>query len=325
MSDEVVVRHDWTGAELRAIHDLPLTELLFRAQSAHRKFHPPDTVQLATLLSIKTGACPEDCAYCPQSSRYDTGVGAQRMLELGDVVQAAGHARASGATRFCMGAAWREAPEGPAFERVLAMVRAVARCGLEPCVTLGMLTQSQAVRLKEAGLRAYNHNLDTSREFYAKIISTRTYDDRLQTLQAVRNAGLEVCCGGIVGMGESVDDRLRMLATLAAFDPHPESVPVNALVRVPGTPLAEQPPIDGLDFVRVIATARIALPRSKVRLSAGRNGFSRETQILCLLAGANSIFFGDQLLTTPNPEEDADLALLAAAGMRPLDGERPPC
>ncbi len=311
------MRHDWSPAEVRAIHDLPIPELVYRAQTVHREFHPSSEVQLCTLLSVKTGGCPEDCAYCPQSAHYDTGVGPERLLDVEHVLDAARRARDVGATRFCMGAAWREVKEGQAFDRVLDMVRGVRSLGLEACVTLGMLTDKQAQRLAEAGLTAYNHNLDTSREFYGQIISTRTYDERLRTLQAVRKAGITVCCGGIIGMGESVDDRCAMIATLASLDPHPESVPINALVAVPGTPLADRPPVDPLEFVRAIATTRIVMPASKVRLSAGRLSLSREAQLLCFLVGANSIFYGEKLLTTGNPDVHDDLALLEAAGMKP--------
>ncbi|MCC7539066.1 MAG: biotin synthase BioB, partial [Deltaproteobacteria bacterium] len=299
-------RHDWTAQQIRALHDLPLPELLFRAQSVHRETQPRGEVQLCTLLSIKTGGCPEDCGYCSQSSRYHSPVAAEPMMKLEDVVAAARRAKETGSTRFCMGAAWRDAKDGPAFERVLAMVREVKSLDIEVCATLGMLTDEQAARLKEAGLDAYNHNLDTSREHYRSIVSTRTYDARLETLDAVRRAGLEVCCGGILGMGESIDDRCRLLAQLAAFTPHPESVPINALVPIEGTPLAEMPRVDPLDMVRMIATARLVLPRSRVRLSAGRQELSREAQMLCFLAGANSIFYGDRLLTTGNPDVERD-------------------
>jgi len=311
------LRHDFTLAEIRAIHDLPIPDLVFRAQQAHRQHHPPDEVQLCALLSVKTGGCPEDCAYCPQSSRYDTSVDPERMMTPAEVLDAAARAKAAGATRFCMGAAWREVKDGPAFDQVLEMVRGVRGLGMEACCTLGMLTERQAERLAEAGLSAYNHNLDTSRAFYGSIISTRTYDDRLRTLANVRKAGVTVCSGGIIGMGESLDDRCAMLMTLGNLDPHPESVPINALVATTGTPLADRPPVDPLDLVRMIATARILMPRSKVRLSAGRLALSRESQLLCLLAGANSIFYGEKLLTTGNPDVDADQALLRDAGMRP--------
>src|SRR4051794_3519700 len=305
-----------TLQDVRAIHDLPLPELLFRAHGVHRQHHPADEVQLCTLLSVKTGGCPEDCAYCPQSAHYDTPISAERSLEVGAVLQAAEQARSAGATRFCMGAAWREVKDGPAFDHVLEMVRGVRALGMEACCTLGMLNEEQARRLAEAGLSAYNHNLDTSRAHYGSIISTRTYDDRLRTLRNVRQAGITVCCGGIIGMGESVDDRCAMLATLANLDPHPESVPVNALVPSPGTPLGDRAPVDPIELVRMVATARILIPRARVRLSAGRLALSREAQVLCFLAGANSIFYGEKLLTTGNPDVSADQSLLRDAGLR---------
>ena len=316
--DALKPRHDWTLEELRALHDLPLPELLFRAQTVHREHHDPTKVQLCTLLSIKTGGCPEDCAYCPQSAHHDTGLERQKLLALEEVLVAARAARANGSTRFCMGAAWREVKDGPEFDRVLAMVAGVAELGLEVCCTLGMLDAGQATRLAAAGLTAYNHNLDSGPEFYDRIITTRTYADRLATLGRVREAGISLCCGGILGMGESVDDRLGMVRVLAQMDPHPESVPVNALVAVAGTPLGGRPAVDGIEMARLIATARIALPQSRVRLSAGRVGMSDEAQALCLLAGANSIFTGDELLTTPNPGEDADSRLFARLGLEAL-------
>jgi biotin synthase len=309
------IRHDWTVAEVRALHDLPLFELVDRARAVHLEGHPKSEVQLCTLLSVKTGGCPEDCAYCPQSSHHDTSVKGEAMLKVDEVLAAARRAKDAGATRFCMGAAWREVKDGPAFDRVLDMVRGVKSLGLEACVTLGMLKEEQATRLKEAGLDAYNHNLDTSREHYRSIISTRTFEDRLSTLRRVRSAGITVCSGGIIGMGESVDDRCGLLVELSGLDPHPESVPVNALVRVAGTPLEALPPIDPIDLVRMIATARILMPKSRVRLSAGRTDLSREAQLLCLYAGANSIFYGERLLTTPNPGPDGDSDLLRAAGL----------
>ena len=318
-SPEVVVRHDWALPEVRAIHDLPLLELVYRAQSVHRATFGEPKVQLCSLLSIKTGGCPEDCAYCPQSARYATGVKAERLMETGDVLEAARRARAAGATRFCMGAAWREVNDGPQFDRVLAMVSGVRALGMEACVTLGMLSGDQARRLKEAGLSAYNHNLDTSPEFYGEIISTRDYDDRLRTLAAVRGAGISVCSGGILGMGESVDDRCELLRTLANQEVHPESVPINALVAVPGTPLEHQTPVAPVEMVRAIATARILMPAAMVRLSAGRMQMSQEAQLLCMMAGANSLFFGEKLLTTGNPEYAEDMALLEGAGLRPLE------
>jgi len=312
------VRHDWTAAQVRVIHDLPLFDLIDRARAAHRAAFDGQKVQLCSLLSVKTGGCPEDCAYCPQAARYQTGVEAGRLMETEEVLAAARQARDAGATRFCMGAAWREVRDGPQFDRILEMVRGVRALGLEACCTLGMLTAEQAARLKGAGLSAYNHNLDTSREAYGSIITTRVYDDRLETLEHVRAAGITVCCGGILGMGESIDDRCRLLATLATQDPHPESVPINALVAVPGTPLGDRPPLDALEMVRAIATARILMPRAMVRLSAGRMQMTREAQLLCMLAGANSIFFGDKLLTTGNPDYAEDMALFEAAGLQPL-------
>ncbi|HKQ68373.1 MAG TPA: biotin synthase BioB [Polyangiaceae bacterium] len=311
----MAVRHDYTLGEVRALYDLPLFELIDRAREVHLAHHPKGAVQLCTLLSVKTGGCPEDCAYCPQSSHYETPVSGEKMLSVGDVLGAAERARSAGATRFCMGAAWREVKEGPAFDRVIDMIRGVKGMGLEACCTLGMLTEEQARRLKEAGLDAYNHNVDTSRDNYRSIISTRTYDDRLVTLRAVRKAGITVCTGGIIGMGESIDDRCKMLVELASLDPHPESVPINALVRVEGTPLESLPPVDPLDLVRMIACARLLMPSAMVRLSAGRTEIPREAQLMCLYAGANSIFYGDKLLTTPNPEKDDDASLLREAGL----------
>ncbi len=301
---------------VRSLYDAPLFELLDRARSVHRAHHPSEEVQLCTLLSVKTGGCPEDCAYCPQSSHYATEVGPEKMLDVDAVMAAARRAKEHGSTRFCMGAAWREVKDGPAFDRVLTMVRGVKELGLEACVTLGMLSESQAGRLKAAGLDAYNHNLDTSREHYRSIISTRAYDDRLATLANVRAAGITVCCGGIIGMGESVDDRCELLRTLANLEPQPESVPINALVRVPGTPLEHAPPVDPLDLVRMVACARILMPGARVRLSAGRSELTREAQLLALYAGANSIFYGDKLLTTPNPDVEEDRTMLRAAGLR---------
>ena len=309
-------RHDWTLAETEALFALSFPELLFRAQQVHRAWHDPAEVQMSTLLSIKTGACPEDCAYCPQSVRFDTGVANESLQPLETVIARARAARAAGATRFCMGAAWRS-PKPKDLEKVAAMVRGVRELGLETCVTLGMVSGEQARTLKDAGLDYYNHNLDTSAEYYREIISTRTYQDRLDTLTAVREAGLNVCCGGIVGMGESARDRALLLLTLAQLPEHPQSVPINQLVRVPGTPLADAAPVDPFDFVRTIAVARIMMPRAQVRLSAGRETMSDELQALALLAGANSIFFGEKLLTTGNPDVARDQALLARLGMRP--------
>jgi biotin synthase len=310
------VTTQYTLKAVRAIHDLPLPDLIMRAQTVHREHHPSGEVQLCSLLSVKTGGCPEDCSYCPQSSKYDTGVDPERMMKPDEVLAQAERAKAAGATRFCMGAAWREVKEGPAFDSVIEMVRGVRALGMEACCTLGMLDENQAKRLAEAGLSAYNHNLDTSKTFYGEIISTRTYEDRLRTLGNVRKAGITVCSGGIIGMGESLDDRCGMLMTLANLDPQPESVPVNALVAAPGTPLADRPPVDPIELVRMIATARILMPKSRVRLSAGRLAMSREAQVLCFLAGANSIFYGEKLLTTGNPDVEADRALLRDAGLR---------
>jgi len=328
MSELSPTLRQWTAPEMRALHDLPLTDLLFRAQTVHRSHHDPAAVQLCTLLSIKTGGCPEDCAYCPQSVHHQTAVENETLLPLDDVLAAAAAARDAGSTRFCMGAAWRgprDSEHGPGgradFERVLAMVRGVRALGMEACCTLGMLDAEQAERLAEAGLTAYNHNLDTGPDYYGSVISTRVYADRLRTLQHVRDAGVTVCCGGILGMGESIDDRIDMLVVLAGFDPQPESVPINALVRVAGTPLAERPPLDPIELVRMVATARIVLPQSRVRLSAGRTEMSVETQALCFLAGANSIFMGDKLLTTPNPEANADRQLFDKLGMRLMPAE----
>jgi len=313
------LRHDWKRAEVEAIYRTALPELVFRAQTIHRQFHAPDRVQTCQLISIKTGGCPEDCAYCPQSAHYDAGVEREELLEPQHVIEVAQEAADRGVTRFCMGAAWRQAPEGKEFENVLEMVRGVSALGMEVCCTLGMLTEVQAVKLKEAGLNAYNHNLDTSPEFYGSIITTRVYDDRLKTLAAVRKAGITVCCGGILGMGENESARIGLLHQLATLEPHPESVPINMLVRVEGTPLAAMPPLDPLEMVRAIATARILMPASRVRLAAGRKQLSPETVTLCFLAGANSIFVGEKLLTTPNPGPDEDEQLLQSLGMKPLE------
>jgi len=313
------LRYDWTEAELDAIYNLPLTELVFQAQTVHRQYHDPNKVQQCTLLSIKTGACPEDCSYCPQSAHHNTGLDKEPLIDVEGALEAARAARANGSTRFCMGAAWREVRDGEQFDRVLDMVRGVKALGMEACCTLGMVNEDQARRLAEAGLDAYNHNLDSGPDFYKEIISTRTYDDRLNTIQNIRKAGVTVCSGGIVGMGETVKDRIAMLAVLAGHNPHPESVPINALVAVEGTPLADQEPVDPLVMVRMIATARIAMPGAMVRLSAGRTAMSDETQALCFLAGANSIFAGEKLLTTPNPGEDRDKALFNKLGLEPLE------
>ncbi|MFN0063632.1 MAG: biotin synthase BioB [Myxococcaceae bacterium] len=319
LAPELVFRHNWTLPEVRALHELPLLDLVYRAQTVHRAVFDEPKVQLCSLLSVKTGGCPEDCGYCPQAARHHTGVKADKLMALDEVLESARAAKEAGATRFCMGAAWREVKDGPQFDSVLEMVKGVRGMGMEACCTLGMLSDSQAKRLKEAGLSAYNHNLDTSPEFYGDIISTRTYDDRLRTLERVRDAGISVCSGGIIGMGESLDDRCRLLMTLANQTEHPESVPINALVAVEGTPLADRPPVDPQELVRMIATARLMMPKAMVRLSAGRMSMSAEAQLLCMMAGANSLFFGEKLLTTGNPSYDADMALLQRAGILPLE------
>jgi biotin synthase len=313
MSD---IRHDWTTERVEALYHLPLTELLFRAQTIHRQHHDPASIQRCTLLSIKTGGCPEDCAYCPQSARYSTGVSREELMKPEAVLSAAQRARANGSTRFCMGAAWREVHDGAAFDAVLDMVQGVAALGMEVCTTLGMLTAEQARRLKSAGLTAYNHNLDTSPEYYPEIITTRTYQDRLDTLHHVQDAGLSVCCGGIVGMGESPRDRCALVAQLGRLQPHPESLPINLLVRIAGTPLAQAEDLDPIELVRTIATSRLVAPKARVRLSAGRLALSDEAQALCFMAGANSIFSGEKLLTSPNPTVDEDEALIARLGLR---------
>ncbi len=310
------LRHDWTAEEVLSLFALPFNELLFRAQTIHRKYFDPNAVQLSTLLSIKTGACPEDCAYCPQSVRYDTGLKVEPLMLLDEVKQAAVDAKANGATRFCMGAAWRS-PKDRDIEKVVEMVREVKALGLETCVTLGMLKAQQAQHLADAGLDYYNHNLDTSPEFYGEIISTRTYQDRLDTLDHVREAGMKVCCGGIVGMGETEVDRAELLRQLANLPHHPESVPINELVAVPGTPLGDADKLDPFDFVRSIAVARILMPEAHVRLSAGRTEMNDELQALCFFAGANSIFYGERLLTTGNPQNDRDRALFTRLGIHP--------
>ena len=311
------VRHDWTAAEVRALFALAFPDLMFEAQRIHRMHFDPREVQISTLLSVKTGGCPEDCAYCPQSAHYETGVPAARLMDLDAVLAEARSAKAAGASRFCMGAAWRS-PKDRDLDQVCAMIAGVNALGLESCATLGMLTQAQAHRLKAAGLDYYNHNIDTSPEYYGHIITTRTYEDRLETLAHVRAAGIHVCCGGIVGMGEGLEDRVGMIATLASLPVHPESVPINMLVRVEGTPLAAGAALDPIEFVRTIAVARITMPASVVRLSAGREAMSEETQALCFLAGANSIFYGPKLLTTPNPERDRDLRLMDKLGLVPM-------
>lgn len=309
------VRHDWTLEEVRQIFRLPMNDLIFQAQTVHRQNFDPNEIQVSSLLSIKTGSCSEDCAYCPQSAHYDTGLGKESLLPIDEVLEAARQAKLQGAGRFCMGAAWRS-PNDRDIERVCSMVEGIKALGMETCVTLGMLTDNQTRRLKEAGLDYYNHNLDTSEAYYSEIISTRTYQDRLDTLERVRDAGLNVCCGGIVGMGESDDDRAALLVQLANLPKHPESVPINRLVQVEGTPLAEVSQLDSFEFVRTIAVARIMMPGSRVRLSAGRSDMTDEMQALCFLAGANSIFYGERLLTTDNPVADEDQQLFRRLGLR---------
>lgn len=310
------VRHDWTRAEILALFDLPFNDLLFQAQTVHRRHFNPNEVQVSTLCSIKTGACPEDCAYCPQSARYDTGLEREKLMAVEKVIEEAKAAKASGATRFCMGAAWRS-PKNKDMPYVTRMVQGVKALGLETCMTLGMLDETQAQTLADAGLDYYNHNLDTSPEYYGEIITTRTYQDRLQTLANVRKAGMKVCCGGIVGMGEEENDRAGLLQQLANMPEHPESVPINMLVKVGGTPLEDQADLDPIDFIRTIAVARILMPQSHVRLSAGREQMNEQTQALAFLAGANSIFYGEKLLTTPNPEANKDLQLFKKLGIKP--------
>ncbi|MGC4068332.1 MAG: biotin synthase BioB [Polyangiaceae bacterium] len=317
MSDPV--RHDWTLEQVRSLYEQPLFELVDRARKVHLQHFDANDLQLCTLLSVKTGGCPEDCSYCAQSSRHQKSpVEPQRMLDIPAVLAAARQAKANGATRFCMGAAWRAVKDGPAFDKVLEMIRGVKAEGLEACVTLGMLSAEQAKKLREAGLDSYNHNIDTSPEYYPQIITTRTFSDRIETLRHVREAGISICSGGIIGMGESLDDRCKMLIELSMLDPHPESVPINTLVAIEGTPLEHLPKVDALDVVRMIATTRVVLPTSRVRLAAGREQLGREGQVLCLYAGANSIFYGDQLLTTPNPKPGTDAELIRATGLRPL-------
>jgi biotin synthase len=311
------IRHDWTREEVRALFALPFSELIFRAQSIHRLHFHPCEVQISTLLSIKTGGCPEDCAYCPQSARYDTGVKAEKLMTLKAVIAEARAAKHAGASRFCMGAAWRE-PKDRDLDQVCEIVAGIKALGLETCATLGMLTREQALRLKTSGLDYYNHNLDTSPDYYGAIITTRTYEERLDTLEHVRSVGIHVCCGGIIGMGETVEDRVGLVVTLANLPTHPESVPINMLVKVEGTPLAHGETIDPIEFVRMIAVARIVLPASVVRLSAGREDMSDETQALCFLAGANSIFYGPKLLTTSNPARERDARLLDRLGLIPM-------
>jgi biotin synthase len=323
--DKAAIRSDWTRDEIANLYHQPLLELVYQAATVHRQYHDPAQVQQCTLLSIKTGACPEDCAYCAQSTRYKTSVKPEKLLDVDTVLAAAKLAKDAGSTRFCMGAAWREVKDGEQFESVLEMVRQVDALGLEVCCTLGMIDQNQAKRLKEAGLAAYNHNLDTGEEFYDKIITTRTYQDRLETLKNVREAGITVCCGGIIGMGESDDDRIDLIHTLSTLEVHPESVPVNALVPIAGTPLADQPPVSPWDLIRMVATARITLPKAKVRLSAGRLELSTAEQALCFLAGANSIFTGDKLLTTPNNDLKEDSQMFEILGLKAETSEHKLC
>jgi len=316
-SERSRTRHDWAPDDVLALFRLPFNDLIYQAQSVHRTHFDPNAVQISTLLSIKTGGCPEDCAYCPQSAHFDTGVASQKLMDKAEVLAEANRAKSSGATRFCMGAAWRS-PRDSDIEQVAELIGGVKALGLETCATLGMLTGPQADRLKEAGLDYYNHNLDTSESHYGRVITTRTYQDRLDTLANVRAAGMHVCCGGILGLGEGLEDRAEMLRTLANLPVHPESVPINLLVRVEGTPLASAETVHPLDFVRTIAVARILMPESFVRLSAGRESMSEELQALCFLAGANSIFYGEKLLTTPNPATDADRQLFDRLGLHPL-------
>jgi biotin synthase len=314
-----VIRNDWTIEEVHEIYNMPLLELIYKAATVHKQYNDTAEVQVCTLLSIKTGGCPEDCAYCPQAARYNTNVNVQALMKKDEVLAYAKKAKDAGSTRFCMGAAWREVRDNKDFDRVLEMVKGVSEMGMEVCCTLGMLTESQAQKLAEAGLHAYNHNLDTSQEYYNEIITTRTYNDRLQTLNHVRKAGVTVCSGGIIGLGETHEDRIKMLHTLATMPKHPESVPINALVRIQGTPLENNPKVDIWDMVRMIATARILMACAMVRLSAGRNEMSIAEQALCFMAGANSIFAGDKLLTTPNPSFDEDTAMFQLLGLKPRE------
>lgn len=313
------IRYDWTREEITAIYRTPLLELILKAADVHRRHHEPGEVQISSLVSIKTGGCPEDCAYCPQAARYHTDIHVHGMMKVEEVVEKARNAKAAGASRMCLGAAWREVRDNRDFDKVIDMVKAINQEEMEVCCTLGMLNESQAQRLAEAGLYAYNHNLDTSEEHYDKIISTRTYEDRLNTLEHVRKANITVCSGGIIGMGETEEDRVGMLYTLSNLPEHPQSVPVNALVPVPGTPLEKQPRVPVQDMVRMVATARIIMPRSVVRLSAGRTSMSLSEQALCFLAGANSIFAGDKLLTTPNPDFNEDMHMFGILGLRPRE------
>ena len=314
-----MVRNDWSIEEIKSVYNSPLLELIYKAATIHREYNDTGEVQVCTLLSIKTGGCSEDCAYCPQAARYSTGVNVQALMQKDEVLEYAAKAKAAGSTRFCMGAAWREVRDNKDFDRVLDMVKGVNEMGMEVCCTLGMLTEGQATKLADAGLYAYNHNLDTSSEYYGEIIHTRTYDDRLQTLDNVRKAGVSVCCGGIVGLGETHEDRIKMLYTLATMPEHPESVPINALVPIKGTPLEHNKQVDIWDMVKMIATARILMPKAMVRLSAGRTNMSVAEQSLCFMAGANSIFAGDKLLTTPNPSFDEDNAMFQLLGLTPRE------
>ncbi|MGB5273547.1 MAG: biotin synthase BioB [Flavobacteriaceae bacterium] len=311
------IRHNWSKTEILSIYQKPLMELLYEAATVHRLHHDPNTVQVSTLLSIKTGGCPEDCGYCPQAARYHTNIEGNDLMSVGQVKAQALRAKASGSSRVCMGAAWRNVKDGPEFEQVLEMVRTINKLDMEVCCTLGMLTENQAKRLAEAGLYAYNHNLDTSAEYYKDIISTRAFDDRLKTIDNVRKSNVTVCSGGIIGMGESIEDRAGMLVALAALNPQPESVPINALVAVAGTPMEEMQPIAIWEMIRMVATTRIVMPQTQVRLSAGRTDMSREGQAMCFFAGANSIFAGDKLLTTPNPDVNEDMAMFSTLGLRP--------
>ncbi len=317
------LRHDWTREEVEALLALPFNDLIFQAQTVHRKWFDPNEVQKSTLLSIKTGGCPEDCGYCNQSAKFDTGLSASKLMEVQKVLEGARRAKEAGASRYCMGAAWRN-PKDRDMEAIVAMIKGVREMGMETCMTLGMLSPEQTIRLKEAGLDYYNHNIDTSEEYYKEIVTTRTYQDRLDTIQRVQEAGMNVCSGGILGMGESQSDHAGMLQTLANLTPHPQSVPINMLMQVKGTPLGESKEIDPIDFVRTIAAARIMMPKSVVRLSAGRENMSEETQALCFLAGANSIFIGEQLLTTKNPAKEKDDAMFGKLGLKPMPAHRCP-
>lgn len=317
-AESTLLRHDWELQEVQQLYALPFADLIFKAHTTHRQNFDPNKVQISTLLSIKTGACPEDCGYCPQSARYKTDIDIEKLMDEQKVLEKAQLAQANGATRFCMGAAWRN-PKDKDLQRVITMIKAVKQLGMETCVTLGMLTEQQAEQLKQAGLDYYNHNLDSSESFYPQIISTRTYEDRLQTLKRVRDSGLKVCCGGILGMGESQVDRAMLLITLSQHNPHPESVPINILIRTPGTPLQNMPPVDSFEFIRTIAVARIMMPSSYVRLSAGRESMNDEMQALCFFAGANSIHYGEKLLTTKNASVEQDKSLLRRLGVTALD------